>query len=133
LGVDEKEPGGAFWPGCIAYFSRRNIVPLDRVIGSDRYLQKYLKKGKELEYLFENSGTYLAIYLNTSPKTLCAQKKYSIPHWVHLGETRLWEHCHWPFEAVSYRSLGPSGQGWYLIKFKNVTISEQDGRSVHVY
>ena len=113
--VPENEPIGAFWPGTFAQFSGRTVIPLDGVIGSNEYFQNYVKTGRELNFLVENSVEYIAIYLNEFSDGRFTETKPTIGNWAQIGTERLWEQRNF-LQVVASRPLNSKGTGWYLFK-----------------
>ncbi len=114
--VPEDERVAAFWPGALAQFGRRPVVPLDGVVGDNEYFQKYVKTGRELDYCIENDIRYLAIYLSLAPDDLAVRQNVRVRNWPGLGMQRLWENRHRIVGTHSARLVGSDGRGWYLVE-----------------
>lgn len=115
--VPEHEKVGAFWPGLFAQFSDRQIVPLDGIIGSNEYFQKYVKTGREIDYLLEKDVRFLAIYLPKDfNKAFSSNEEPEIHHWSRLGFQRLWKNRHYITKILSARPIQSSNSAWYLIE-----------------
>lgn len=110
---------GAYWPGVIAAFSERAVVPLDGIVGSREYFDRFVASGNELDRFFERSDPHLAIYLHEPLDEV--MRATDAPHrdlWNRLGTTRLWEYreCAHSVEA-EHRSAAYPGRAWYLLRF----------------
>jgi hypothetical protein len=57
---------GAFWPGALAYFSKAPIAPLDGIISSQSYFEKYVKTGKQLDYALEHGINNILVLLTSA-------------------------------------------------------------------
>jgi hypothetical protein len=68
---------GAFWPGALAYFSKAPIAPLDGIISSNEYLEKYLKPGRQLEYGLERGIDNFVVFL--TPRQLELIRSGQVP------------------------------------------------------
>jgi hypothetical protein len=80
---------GAFWPGCFAAFSGRDIAPLDGIVGSNDYLQKYVKAGKEFGYIRERGIEYIAVYLPEAPAAILSRDAPpSLSYWSFINGCR---------------------------------------------
>lgn len=121
--VPESQPVGAFWPGALAHFSDRAIVPLDGVAGSREYFEAYVVPQRELVYLEDNQIRYLAIYLNEPVSDLLlSHTPPAVDEWSMLGERRLWELRDTPMKVLSLRTIAGTDGGWYLLEL------DYDGR-----
>lgn len=108
----------AFWPGAFSYFSGRDVIPLDGVIGSRAYFDSYVREGRELDFVRERRAAYLALHLPIPPEELRAQAEPPpIRSWADLGTLRLWQHRDVPWRTVAARTFTERGGGWYLIEF----------------
>jgi hypothetical protein len=117
--VPPGEKVAAFWPGCFAHFSGRDVVPSDGIIGSNAYFRDYVKSARELDYLREKQVRYLAIRLFdgdheriTQPGRASAPPR--IRQWDNLGIKRLYDNRHLVRRTVAVRPLGDGG--WFLFE-----------------
>jgi hypothetical protein len=107
---------GAFWPGCLASFSGRDIAPLDGIVGSNDYFQKYVKGGREFDYVREHRIDYVAIFLTEPPAVLLSRSEPPrISYWSELGVRRLWENRNIPVTVAAKRAVADD-VGWYLLR-----------------
>jgi len=107
----------AFWPGAFSYFSGRDVIPLDGVIGSQAYFESHLKAGREFGYLEERRAAYLALFLPIPPEQLRSlERSQVIRSWADLGTRRLWEQRGVSWKSVSERPFTRRGGGWFLIE-----------------
>lgn len=113
LGADGEV--GAFWPGAIAWFGGLQTVPLDGVIGSDAYLERYLMQGREFDYLNERGIDHVVALLPDGPEMLFADSPPDVPSWSRLGLLRLWERRH-DLSVVARSTWLPGEGGWYLLR-----------------
>ncbi|MEX2208616.1 MAG: hypothetical protein WEF50_20565 [Myxococcota bacterium] len=108
----------AFWPGAFSYFSGRDVIPLDGVIGSAAYFESHVRTGRELDFVRERRAAYLAIHLPVPPEELRAQAEPPpIRSWADLGTLRLWQQRDVSWRTVAARTFSERGGGWYLIEF----------------
>ncbi len=107
----------AFWPGALSYFSGRDVIPLDGVIGSRAYFERYVREERELDFAREHGVAYLAIQLPVSPEELRVRPDPpEIPGWGELGTLRLWQNRDVAWRTVAARPFNERGAGWYLIE-----------------
>ncbi|MBP6875409.1 MAG: hypothetical protein KBD56_05010 [Candidatus Eisenbacteria bacterium] len=115
--VPQGESLGAFWPGTFAQFSGRPVIPLDGVAGSRRYLDEYIKQGRELDYLLERGHRYLATHLPMYPDSLLASESPLIMNWTRLGVRRIWEmRDSLDFRVLAARRVAKGEGGWCLLE-----------------
>lgn len=114
--VPVNEKVAAFWPGLFAQFSKRQVVSLDGIIGSNEYFQRYIKTGREIDYMLEENIKYLAIYFDRNFDDLISGGKPKIEIWSMLGMQRLWENQDFIIQVHSTRLLNSEGAGWYLLE-----------------
>lgn len=125
--VPQGERVGAFWPGALAHFSGRGVVPLDGIIGSNEYFEGYVRPGRELDYLAETAVSYLAIFLPYAPATyLAAPDAPPITQWSDLGLLRLWQWRDTPMRALAARTINDAGAGWYLLELDHTAGPPRD-------
>jgi hypothetical protein len=80
----------AFWPGAFAAFSGLDVVPLDGVIGSQEFLDDYIKTGREIDYLRERGIRWIVVGART-PELILGNEKPTTREWSVVGHTRMWE------------------------------------------
>ncbi len=115
--VPEEERVGAFWPGTLAHFSERHIVPLDGIVSSRDYFESYVIPGREMAYLRENNITYVAIFLQEPLwKLMNHDSLPEIDDWSAIGVQRLWQTRDVPMDVLTARRIADSESGWYLLK-----------------
>lgn len=114
--VPEDQKVAAFWPGLLAEFSGRQVVPLDGVIGSNRYFEDHVRTGREMDYLRRRGVRFLAIYLTRPPDALLSGVEPRLANWSQLGALRLWEAREHVLGVVSARPTHVDGRGWYLLE-----------------
>ena len=117
--VPASEKIAAFWPGCFAHFSGRDVVPSDGIIGSNAYFRDYVRTARELDYLAEKRVRYLAIRLfDGDYERITRPGPGSDPprirQWDNLGIQRLYDHRHLVRRTVAIRPLGDGG--WFLFE-----------------
>lgn len=118
--VPESQAVGAFWPGALAHFSDRTIVPLDGVAGSRAYFEAYVVPQRELAYLTDHQIRYLAIYLNEPLSSLLlSSTPPAVNEWSMLGQRRLWELRNTPMKVLSLRAIAGTDGGWYLLELNH--------------
>jgi hypothetical protein len=100
----------------LASFSGRDIAPLDGIIGSNDYFQKYVKGGREFDYIRERRIDYVAIFLTEPPAVLLSHSEAPrLPDWSSLGVRRLWENRNIPVAVAAKRTVA-GAVGWYLLR-----------------
>jgi hypothetical protein len=116
--VPADERVAAFWPGALAHFSNRQVIPLDGIIGSQAYFEAYVQPGRELDYLRDHNVRYLAIALYDAPEQILARDEApGAPTWSTIGPQRLWEQRHrLAVRAAAERPYATSRGGWYLLE-----------------
>ena len=116
--VPPDERVAAFWPGTLAHFSNRQVIPLDGIIGSQAYFETYVQPGRELDYLRDHNVRYLAIALYDAPEQILARDEApGAPTWSTIGPQRLWERRQKLAVRVAIeRPYSTSRGGWYLLE-----------------
>lgn len=110
----------AFWPGCFGAISGIPITPLDGLMGSPEYFEKYLQKGEELSYMKDKDIRHLLIFLSDKPEALMSGGRPVINSYAQLGTLRLWEKR----ESLLLRTVAfypvekDTHKGWYLIRIQ---------------
>jgi hypothetical protein len=115
---------GAYWPGVLGAFMERPVIPLDGILGSGEFFERYIRTGNELDYLLQDRpdsatrpNALLALYLHRSPETILAAN--TAPYrdqWNRLGESRIWEYRDCPLEVVDRYPVKTKGNGWYVFR-----------------
>jgi len=106
-------PIAAFWPGTLAYFSNRPVLPLDGIIGSEEYLERFVTRGKELEYARARGVRYVVV-ADMPLDVLYARGAPEIRNWANIGKLRLWQDCVFVKGLVAVHADPKTKNGWYL-------------------
>lgn len=113
--LPSEERVGVFWPGLFAQFSGHPTTPMDGVIGSEEYFEKYIKTDRELDYLRDQGIDYFVLYLEEPLQDVLANDTAPrIASWTHIGTLRVWQNQH-QLNVVSIRPTRQNGAGWYLL------------------
>jgi hypothetical protein len=108
---------GAIWPGALAQFSEKRVIPLDGIIGSNEYFEAYVKTGRQFDHLLEQPQALLAVYLPVSPSDLSPKTpsrtnpwNLNVEYWLASRESS--------FEVLASRPVNAEGAGWYLLELE---------------
>jgi hypothetical protein len=88
LGVDTV---GAWWPGLFSEISNVNIIPLESIISDNDYLENYLKKQKEIDFLKQKEIDYF-VSVGKGEDILTRDSPPNVSSWPLYHWKTIWEH-----------------------------------------
>jgi hypothetical protein len=111
--IPKHERAAAFWPGIFSYYSQRDVVPLDGIIGSAEFFENVVQRGTQLSYLEERGIRFLFMY-SPSHFPLSEKAEPVVADWSQLGYVALWKERHRIKNLLWSAPLSDSGLGWHL-------------------